>query len=267
MPDFFALSDQCGVRARLVFACFLCCSSMALAIGPINDTGITGYSNDTQNNLAVEPSTHPGQDARYGRDAATLAGNVSITKTGNGSKAFDFTKISNDGKQLPDSASLGTESGDWACTLDNVSKLVWEVKTTSGLRSLSYGYSWYDSNPATNGGGAGTSSEKSNCFSIGRCDTEKYTQDVNAAKLCGYADWRLPTAKELLGIADLGRKSLPAIDENYFPNTLKAGAYFWASTTYLGNSSRARYVLFDTGEVGDSSRSANIAARLVRGGQ
>jgi hypothetical protein len=46
-----------------------------------------------------------------------------------------YTKIANNGANLPDSALLGTGPTDWACTRDNRSGLLWEVKTAdSGLR-------------------------------------------------------------------------------------------------------------------------------------
>ena len=46
-----------------------------------------------------------------------------------------YTKVSNSGKPLPDSALIGNGSNDWACTYDSDSKLIWEVKTSDdGLR-------------------------------------------------------------------------------------------------------------------------------------
>ncbi|MBK7001585.1 MAG: DUF1566 domain-containing protein [Rhodoferax sp.] len=262
MPVLFALSGQRGACARLVSACFLCYSSMALAIGPINDTGVTGYANDTQNGLTVEPSSHPRQDARYGRDAAALAGKLS--KTGVGNKGFDFTKIANDGSVLSASAALGAGDKDWACTRDNVTGLIWEVKATSGLREQNYTYTWYNSNPATNGGGTGTSSGNESCFINGRCDTEKFVQDVNRDGLCGTKDWRLPSVKELQGIVDFGRSN-PTIDPTYFPNT-PTDSYYWTSSPYSDGSSSAWYVHFLYGEVNNTFRYLGFSVRLVRSG-
>ena len=56
-----------------------------------------------------------------------------------------YTKIANNGAELPDSAYFGSNTGDWACTRDNATGLIWEVKTTSGLRNQSNTYTNYDS--------------------------------------------------------------------------------------------------------------------------
>lgn len=108
----------------------------------LNDTGITDCSNATavvNINIAADNGSHPRQDCRYGRDPAATAG--SLPKTGAGDKGFDFSKIANNGTVLGATAALGPGVTDWARTRDNVSGLIWEVKTTSGLRSQSHSYS------------------------------------------------------------------------------------------------------------------------------
>ena len=49
-----------------------------------------------------------------------------------------------------------------------------------------------DRNVGASGGGS--------CKTTGRCDTKKFTQDVNAAGLCGHNDSRTPNTQELSGI-------------------------------------------------------------------
>lgn len=55
-----------------------------------------------------------------------------------------YTKIANDGSILEDTAKLGTDTKDWACTKDNKTGLIWEVKTVDGgsrdARSIYSGY-------------------------------------------------------------------------------------------------------------------------------
>lgn len=226
---------------------------------PLNDTGIGFCGNDYNNTancaaVSADGGTHPRQDARYGRDAAAAAG---MPKIGGGGKGFDFSKIANDGTVLGAAAVLGAGVKDWACTRDNVTGLIWEVKATTGLRGQSHTYTWYDSKPATNGGGIGTPSGGA-CFATGRCDTEKFAADVNAAGLCGASDWRMPKVKELEGIADLGRNK-PAIDPTYFPNT--SSWYFWSG------SPGAWGVDFGYGGAYRFDRSYYYGVRLVRGGQ
>jgi hypothetical protein len=241
-------------------------SEGALAAGPtglLNDTGIAECWDDNgkvTTGVAADTGSHPRQDCRYGRDGAALAG---MPKVGGGAKGFDFTKIANDGTDLPETAALGTGAKDWACTRDNVTGLVWEVKTNIDLRSQSHTYTWYSSNAATNGGPEGTVAGGS-CFVTGRCDTEKFVSDVNAAGLCGSADWRMPSKKELYSIADLGRYS-PAIDPTYFPNTLASS--FWSGSPGATDSSYAWDVVFDLGYANGSSKSSAFQVRLVRAGQ
>ena len=236
-------------------------ASTGSATRPLNDTGITAFANASSNSLTTEPADYPGQDARYGRDAQAAAG--TLAKTGAGSKGFDFSKIANDGAALPDSAALGSGASDWACTRDNVTGLMWEVKATAGLRSQSHSYTWYDSNSASNGGSAGTSSGGS-CATSGRCDTEKFVADVNAAGLCGHSDWRLPRYPELLSIVDYGRVN-PAIDPTWFPNT--PASDFWSASAYAGNSYYAWYVHFSLGFAGSYVKYDGFQVRLVRAGQ
>jgi hypothetical protein len=102
------------------------------------------------------------------------------------------------------------------------------------------------------------------CATSGRCDTEKFTADVNATGLCGASDWRMPKVKELEGIADIGRAN-PAIDPTYFPNT--QSSYFWSGSPYAYSSGYAWFVDFYFGDANYGLRSYSVAVRLVRGGQ
>ena len=114
----------------------------------MNDTGITWSGNATSGNATTCDASHPaGQDCHYGRDKAAADG--TLTKIGGGNAGFDFSKISNSGNVLPASATLGSALGDWACTRDNVTGLIWEVKTTSDLRSQSHTYTWYNTDTNT----------------------------------------------------------------------------------------------------------------------
>jgi hypothetical protein len=248
-------------------ACVFGLFSPSYAAG-LNDTGITDCWNDSAvdntTGVQADSGSHPRQDCRYGRDSQAAAGK--LTKVGGGAKGFDFTKIANNGSELPATALLGTNLTDWACTRDNVTGLIWEVKTTSGLRSQSHIYSWYSSNAATNAGDVGTVSGGT-CFAVGRCDTEKFVADVNAVGLCGAIDWRMPGVDDLVSITDIGRIS-PAIDPSYFSNTPVSG--FWsgqASTYDAFNLSNAMLVNFDYGYTDFSVKSDAVHVRLVRAGQ
>ncbi|KAB2837692.1 MAG: DUF1566 domain-containing protein, partial [Burkholderiales bacterium] len=201
---------------------------------------------------------------RYGRDPAAQRG--ALAKVGGGSKGFDFTKIANNGSTLPAGAALGNGPTDWACTYDNHTGLMWEVKVNNAahLRHMSHSYTWYDSvhnyggNPGTASGGT--------CLVAGRCDTEKFVADVNATHLCGHDDWRLPTLHELHNLADRGIASPGlTIDTTYFPNT--HAWYFWSGSPFAGFSDYAWGVYFNGGYDSWNPRNVAFQVRLVRTGQ
>ncbi|MCD6361375.1 MAG: DUF1566 domain-containing protein, partial [Armatimonadetes bacterium] len=82
--------------------------------------------------------------------------------------------------------------------------------------------------------------------------------------LAGYSDWRLPTIKELASIVNLDRCD-PAIDTEYFPNTVSS--YYWSSTTLAYYTSTAWRVHFYFGYVNGGLKSYSYYVRAVRGGQ
>ena len=216
--------------------------------------------------VAGDAGTNPRQDARYGRDAA--AGQGKLAKTGAGAAGFDFTKIANNGSALAASSILGSAAADWACTNDNVTGLVWEIKTDSGLRSRTHTYTWY-STAIDNGGDAGTVGTNTCGGTLAaygnQCNTQNYVLAVNAATLCGANDWRLPTRRELLSIVHLGATN-PTIDTTYFPNTI--ADWHWTSSTSASYPAAAWLVLFYYGgSYADVKTYDYVFVRLVRGAQ
>lgn len=250
----------------------LCALSLAFLFAPahaagLNDTGFATCADGASNNQACapsEPTNYPRQDGRYGRDAAAAKG--VLYKVGGGSAGFDFTKIANNGTDLTAGASLGSAATDWACTRDNVTGLVWEVKTTSGLRSTSNTYTWYSTDTTSNGGNAGTANGGT-CSGGSGCDTKKFVADGNAAALCGYTDWRMPTAKELQSLVDFSLSGTgPAtIDATYFPNT-QAG-WYWSADNFAADPTNAWSVYFGDGSTGHGLKPVSYYVWLVRGGQ
>ncbi|MDG4596254.1 MAG: DUF1566 domain-containing protein [Candidatus Contendobacter sp.] len=162
---------------------------LAVAAG-LNDTGVIKCANLTQNGQPCSQTDFPRQDAETGRDAQSGLG-----KAGAGPAGFDFTKLDSDGKPLDASAPA------WDCVRDNVTGRVWEIKTDdNGLRDKGWTYIWYNPDPATNGGDAGsTGGATCGGFLGNQCNTQAYTAAVNALnpKLCGFSDWRMPTRDRL----------------------------------------------------------------------
>lgn len=240
----------------------------AATVVPLNDTGQTLCYDAA--GVTVTCTTTGADDGRYGRDAANTAG--ALTKTGAGNAGFDFTKIANNGTTLAAGAALGATATDWACTQDNVTGLIWEVKTTSGLRSNAHTYTWYSADTASNGNDAGslgtdtcggTLSAYSN-----QCNTANYVAAVNAAGLCGATDWRLPSLRELKSLVDfsvLAADAAPTIDATYFPNTQRN--LFWTANNYSSSPANAWFVSFHVGGSGAGNKTINFYVRLVRGGQ
>jgi hypothetical protein len=190
-----------------------------------------------------------------------------LSKTGAGGKGFDFTKIANDGTALAAGALLGTNPADWACTKDNVTGLIWEVKTTSGLRSSAHTYSWYSTDATSNGGNAGVDLGGA-CAGGSGCDTEKFVADVNTIALCTYTDWRMPSLRELKSLVDFSVPATwaaPTIDANYFPNTQIS--YFWTANNYSAVSNFAWTVYFYDGVSKAQYKTDGHYVRLVRGAQ
>ncbi|HFQ13574.1 MAG TPA: DUF1566 domain-containing protein [Gammaproteobacteria bacterium] len=230
---------------------------LSIHAAPLNDTGITTCSDNTTNGLPCPQTGFLGQDAEYGRDAAATAGTLS--KIGSGRAGFDFTKLGAGGNELPASAT------EWFCVRDNVTGLIWEVKTDDGgLRDKDNTYTWYNPDPATNGGNAGT--QNGGTCTGSACDTYGYAQAVNSQVLCGYSDWRLPWLEELRSIVDYSTPSpSTTVDTAYFPNTIYG--WFWSALPDASGSGRAWLVYFGNGGDGTAYKSNSRHVRLVRGGQ
>jgi Protein of unknown function (DUF1566) len=228
--------------------------------GRLNDTGIQiGGEAISGNNPGCTGATIAQQDCSKGRDATAV-----LNSNTNGKAGFHFTKISNSGAPLPATATLGAGANDWACTYDNVTGLMWEVKTAAaGRRNQDHTYTWFSSDSSNNAGATGTANGGT-CFDVGQCDTEKFAQLVNVVGLCGRNDWRMPHIKELESIVDFGVAN-PAIDSSYFPNTLASD--FWSGSPYTGALTWAWVVNFSLGNAGFVSRNFANRVRLVRAGQ
>ena len=221
-------------------------------VGRLNDTGIS-QCNQLGNDELVPCSSaealalSTAQDGMIGRDA-----NPATNGSADGRLGFSFARV------------------DGGCVLDNVTGLMWEVKTADGgLRDWNLLYTNYGDGRAW--------------------DASAYTAAVNATNLCGHDDWRLPTLDELVSIVDysLAPTGLPSrdwpavIDASWFVNTAKVA--YWTSSyssaarlnttsgifqydAGTGNFIYAKVVYFGEGTVASSLRSNGNAVRLVRGG-
>ena len=208
-------------------------------------------------------------DAKGVLQGTTINGNYVIVST---VVTSAYTKISNSGAVLPDTATLGSGANDWACTKDNKTGLTWEVKTDDGgLRDKDWYYSWYKPS-GDNGGFAGYTDINvgygaPNCSTQNNCNTDAFTNAVNAKGLCGKKDWRMPTKDELEGLlTTTSTINQPIndnlfIDANYFPNT---NSRYWSSSPYADFSGSAWVVLFSNGLSRSNFKIYGYFVRLVR---
>ncbi|MFY0664792.1 MAG: DUF1566 domain-containing protein [Natronospirillum sp.] len=176
-----------------------------------------------------------------------------------------YTKVSNTGFTLTAGVPLGAGSAEWACTQDESTGLLWEVKTDdpTHLRYMGHRYTWFDA--ASETGSRGNPLTCGNSLGSQPCNTAAYIAAVNAARLCGHSDWRMPSLRELQSILD-PMESAPAMNPEYFPNTLST--FFWTGTPYPDSSSQSWHVHVGTAfSYGNASRSSNRNVRLVRGGR
>lgn len=266
------------LAALLVFNPGCSEKDVEVAKGQLNDTGITwggnyprGVNDDCSASINRERLPDgdtaagdilPQQDCTRGRD-------VTANDDRDGAAGFVYRKIGRDGKVLRAGAK------DWACVVDEITGLVWEVKApgdgvygNQGLHDGDDVYTWYNSNSRTNGGAIGDWNSRYNqCsgFTAGQpttyCNIEEFVSRVNKQGLCGFNDWRVPTLPELASLVDFGRAS-PAIDIGYFPNT-KDG-FYWSGTPDVKLEITAWAVNFQFGYSSEMPRDNGQHVRLVR---
>ena len=257
MPGFFK-----GVQLFLLTAVFLAAPSTAqnitpiistlllgdegvVATAPLNDTGITFGGNFSRgNNSGCTGEIVSRQDCSNGRD-------VTENDNSDGDAGFSFTKLDANGDPLSDQ-SVDYSTTPWTCVRDNVTGLVWEVKTNdASIHNSSNFYQW--GGVTALGSGYGTYYD----------DWDTLVNGSNANNFCGFNDGRVPTRQELEGLVHFNETS-PSIDSNYFPNT--NGSY-WSASPSAANSILAWYVNFSVGTSLTTSRQNLQNLRLVRSAQ
>ncbi len=132
-----------------------------------------------------------------------------------------YTKMDSYGYVLPDTTV------NWILVRDNFTGLVWEVKRNrDGVKNYAdphdadNTYTWYDHNLEESTGAAGVNQEG--------MDTEDFIASLNASRLGGYTDWRLPTNEEFWTLSELGRNTL-ALNPAYFPTIMNS--FYWTNET------------------------------------
>ncbi len=131
---------------------------------PVPDTGQTKCYDNTKE-IPCPPEGEPfyGQDANYNINPPS------------------YTKLDANGNVVSDSAA------SWVMVRDNVTGPIWEVKTNKdGVKNYNdphdadNTYTWYDPDPGTNGGDAGTPGNGT--------DTKDFIDALNTARFGGFED-------------------------------------------------------------------------------
>ena len=224
-----------------------------------------GYLIDEQGDVIADPDNHSGnstfvpfddEDCELGRDADTT-----LNDSNDGNAGFSFTRLYEDGSEYTGSGGYTTEP--WSCVVDNVTGLIWEVKTNDNtLRDRDEGFTWYDSSTAE-----GTPSDQDTADFVEYLNENTEVNSGNG--LCGQSNWRLPTVQELVGISDFSTYA-PVVDTSYFPNA-RTGKYEWSWTADLNSDTEnfpgyAWLYNYETGSTrsGNNNKGATNISYYVR---
>jgi len=221
-------------------------NSMEYTMTSLNDTGITWLGGYPTGSCPSSTTTLP-QDCHVGRD-------FTHNDDDDGHAGFSFTKLDASGTPLTDQG-VDYATTPWACVQDNITGLVWEVKTiTAGIHNKDNTYKW--------GGLTAIGRDHPNREGVYyEPSWNELVEGSNANALCGFVNWHVPTASELSSIVNLSTFD-PSIDASYFPNT--KSTWFWSSSPIAGMLSAARTAFFYSGHVVSAVRDSNIRVRLVR---
>jgi chitinase len=220
----------------------------------LNDTGVTtcgdyqlsgGGSNSLTCGTLANPSSSVviGQDGFYGHD-------VTDSSSSDGNKGFSFTKIDALGNEVAQSAS------SWSCVKDNRTGLIWEVKSTGGLQSVSHTYTWFLNSVGEENGG--------NCQDATTCDTEKYIAAVNQLNLCGSNQWRLPERKELSSWLDFSAFNNVNAYNLIFPNMpTSTSLQYWTASRSPNAETEAYMININELTITPTPMTQSLLVRLV----
>jgi len=182
---------------------------------------------------------------------------------------FDITRISMDGSAYKGNNNFSEQP--WACARDNKSGLTWEVKTAaSGLHASTNTYTWYNSNEKADGAfegkqNNGKGKQNGGVCTGSSCDTEAYVAAVNAVRLCGSSDWRLPSKDELGSVVDATVHIPGPTVPKELPNMQNAKSGYWTSTNFRMLNTSAWVWRFDHGADFVAEKSEPRYVILVRG--
>jgi Protein of unknown function (DUF1566) len=160
--------------------------------------------------------------------------------------------------------SAPEELNSRSCVIDREMNLMWEIKSSDlDLNHNGTTYTHYDRlDPARL-----EREKQSLCHAVEEIlsptNSIGFVAMANKSHFCGYADWRLPTVKELQSLVDQGADYPgPAINQLWFPHTAPIG--YWTATAVTDIDTHAWLVDFELGVVSAAQRCTPMGVRLVR---
>ncbi|MCP4119360.1 MAG: DUF1566 domain-containing protein [Desulfobacteraceae bacterium] len=210
---------------RILFCLLFLISYSTFAFSwPVPDTGQKKCYDDLGNQITCPKPGEP----FYGQDA-----NYSINP-------ISYTKLDANGNDLPDSA------WKWAMVRDNVTGLIWEVKTGHGsVHSRYESYTWKEAQ-------------------------DIFIKKLNGEKFGGYSDWRIPNNWEIASIGHYENDDdYWAVSSKYFP-WLRDRSWSSTPSTPAEGSSESSYAWVAEAhcrKVSTWTKTTDLGARAVRGDQ
>ncbi|HHL32168.1 MAG TPA: DUF1566 domain-containing protein [Oceanospirillales bacterium] len=206
----------------------------------LNDTGITFAGQYIVGNVNCVVSVTAAQDCHQGLDNGA--------NDNDGHAGFDFTKLDINGNPLANGST------SHSCVKDNLTGLVWEVKSlTAGVHNNNNSYQW--------GGLTAIGLGQQNAQGIYyQPSWNPLLQNSNNNNYCGRNNWRVPTLSELTSIANLDSED-PAIDSSFFPHTM--ASWYWTASPVAADATKAWSVNFFAGSDLDNDRVDAYHVRLV----
>lgn len=150
------------------------------------------------------------------------------------------------------------------CVLDAVTGLTWEGKPADGsFRDRANRYTNFDNQDKAQVVISNAPSHPSSDQMTAATNAPAYVKAVNAAKLCGHSDWRLPTMAELHDLVNFSNRTPPVLDPAWLPNT-PTQLFYWASEAHPTIPTSARILNLALGGARATSRTTPGYVRLVR---
>jgi hypothetical protein len=247
-----------GCRAALAFALGMPLAAASQGTPHNVDTGVRKnqcYRSAGDALVACATTDLAAQDGAVGRDTyGDTRGNA------DGTLGFSFVRICMSGRRegeghCPVQPLPGDGKNDWACTEDEVTGMMWEVKALSGPRARDLRYTNYsrEYDPV----GQYRSST----------DASGFVDGINRTGLCGFVDWHLSHSDKIQTVVDYGVATSGALraDDRYLP-TMNAD-WYWNASPNPTSPSTAFALDFGSGVISNTAERGTLRyVQVVRNG-